>query len=395
MFGTRPYTRRLIVVVVVVASLAAFAAAVPGRPRTTTVPLPPGSIFDSHATPYEYYDEISHQWLEYTYVERPVYQAKADFMTSWSAGMTGCYVLSPADEWAAVPDLRAQVVDLMARFEKRTYSYDPDVLANLPTFSATCRSGDPMLLIQLDSLGETFLGVTEAYGTQVTLARNGAADDPNAIHWCPSGHHEDGTCYQIGAILMHELGHVLGLAHSSPGVGPSPALTIMSIEGSDWDSEVSDQFGLCDMAGLQARYGLAGPDSRLSPCLPPMGTKVTLSREGDRLAATLAIDPSTIPPQSTEVVWLAGETGYPTVGHWETNGFVGQFVHRQAAVELWQRSTGGGSVAESLVGAMTYVASPAPKWTIDLPAGGPGVTYFARFVGDGTLLADDSEPLSV
>jgi hypothetical protein len=213
--GSRPYTRRLIVAVVVVAALLAVVVLVPDRPRPS-VNVPPGSVFGSKSAPYEYYDPDSLSWRDFVYVGRPVYQSRLYLMTVWAPGEHGCYVLSPADEWAAVPDLRDQVVDLMSRFEKRSYSYDPDTLANLPTFSATCAPGQDALQIRLDDLAETYLGLTGMYGMEVTIARG---EDPSVygIHWCPSSGHEDGTCYQVGArsrpgpILDDHVCRVLGL----------------------------------------------------------------------------------------------------------------------------------------------------------------------------------------
>jgi hypothetical protein len=386
MHATRPYWLRLIVAVAVTIAVTAVLLAIPPR-RRPPVEASDG-IFDSRSVPYTYFDKAL-GWQDYVYTARPVYQSRLDFKSVWRAGADGCYVLTPRAEWAARPDLRDQVVDVMSRFEERTYSYDPDTLADLPTFSPTCEAGQQSLLIEMEDLDDEYLGLADAYGASIVLAKDGSSDDPLAIHWCSPAGSDDMDCYEIGTTLMHELGHILGLAHSAPGPGPGVDLTIMSIAASLDPRHNNPQFGQCDMAGLQARYGLAGPDSDLSLCLPPIGTKVVLSRDGDRLAATVAIDPWTLAAASTEVVWY-DHNDDPVKGHWETTGFRDQLVHRSAAVELW-RHDDGADPQDTLVGVMTYTPSPDPRWVIDAPPGGG--TFFARFVGDGALLADDSDPL--
>jgi hypothetical protein len=106
-------------------------------------------------------------------------------------------------------------------------------------------------------------------------------------------------CYDARNVVLHELGHVLAMGHwaddsstNMDNLGPGASITVMQIESRSNRESTNDKdsygrnnagwdahdYGACDMARLQAEYGLNDSWRKVSSCLTRQTTTLTLAK---------------------------------------------------------------------------------------------------------------------
>jgi len=88
-------------------------------------------------------------------------------------------------------------------------------------------------------------------------------------------------CYTAKTILLHEMGHFLGLGHYpwTTDVGPGATYTVMQPQAKTLGTAGYNQtyYGTCDVAAFQEKYGVLSTASTYSPCLPSVKVSLTLA----------------------------------------------------------------------------------------------------------------------
>jgi hypothetical protein len=161
------------------------------------------------------------------------------------------------------------------------------VAANLPKFELDGRgplvitlgySGDEAQNACRKSASDTsqYLGCQS--GGRIWFTNN---DYWSWFHYCES--YNVSGCYSIKTILLHEVGHRLGMGHYSwsanPDFGPGPQYTVMQPKSKTKGTTGYAQtfYGTCDVAALQKAYGVLSTSSKYSICLPNIKPSLTLS----------------------------------------------------------------------------------------------------------------------
>jgi hypothetical protein len=211
-------------------------------------------------------------WKNETYVAKPAYwcppgQTLCWGTRTWRTGGTYWYALSGITD----PDAAANIDAEMAILNGANPGYEPGSWANVPRFYKTTNLS---LAIKYGivfyysgkspfAFDSKTLGYSSGWQVQINSTMKGAS---------------------IRALVAHEMGHQYGLWHTAADAGPlrdqdKPSLTIMS-QGIRPEKPGWNLYGSCDMAGLQARYGLGSGYNKLSKCLPnivltgPSGARV-------------------------------------------------------------------------------------------------------------------------
>jgi hypothetical protein len=226
--------------------------------------------------------------------------------------------------------------------------------ARLPRFTKTT-SSSANLKIHLDHFPADYVSAI-AYTTSPSTSANMYVSAEDEWKVTPKGGyrvkycgHTDyaGSCYQLKAVIAHEMGHVFRLDHAKP-----TSYTIM--QGID---PAGEAYKDCDTAALQGKYGLLSPFSRFSPCVPPLPTKVALSASASvwygssvTVSATLKVGPLAIYGQNipAEYWGLDSNNNYKTApdrtDQWNTSGLANQTLSRSGTVVLY--STAGQSYGQ-------------------------------------------------
>ncbi len=168
------------------------------------------------------------------------------------------------------------------------------------------------------AVGYAVRNVPTSFG--IRLRPQGYALDWGRLRWCQFYDSPPSGCYDAELIMLHEIGHVLTLGHIDESTVTDWTDTIMHAAPKTkakigWNAH---EFGRCDAARLQLRYGAESPGERISRCLD-IGTELGLSASPGTfidygsnvtLLASLRIDPYSPAeilagdPLSGRTVWL-------------------------------------------------------------------------------------------
>ncbi|HYI22328.1 MAG TPA: hypothetical protein VEX62_06790 [Candidatus Limnocylindrales bacterium] len=168
------------------------------------------------------------------------------------------------------------------------------------------------------AVGYAVRNVPSSFG--IRLRPQGYPLDWGTLRWCQFYDSPPSGCFDAELITLHEIGHVLTLGHIDESTVTDWNDTIMHAAPktkakTGWNAH---EFGRCDAARLQLRYGAASPSERISSCLD-LGTDLGLSASPGTfidygsnltLSASLRIDadsPADIlagDPLSGRSVWL-------------------------------------------------------------------------------------------
>jgi hypothetical protein len=221
-----------------------------------------------------------------TYVAKPAYwcpptepKSLCTGTTVWTPGQTAYYAFdstwwSPSNR----ADLRAKIDAEMAILNGANAGYEAGSWANVPHFYRA-QQGDTATLQP---------GVTiRLWFTYSATGLSGAARrSPGKIQI-----NTNQTAVWMQAIVAHEMGHNYGFWHSSMQWGPGQGLTIMS-QGLFYTTMI--RYGSCDMAGLQAKYGIGSGYNKLSTCLPKATLKgPSAARVNDTITLTATMSATT------------------------------------------------------------------------------------------------------
>ncbi|MEO7119354.1 MAG: hypothetical protein ABIZ34_10325, partial [Candidatus Limnocylindrales bacterium] len=103
----------------------------------------------------------------------------------------------------------------------------------------------------------------------VRIRPQGTELDWGTVRWCQAYDDWPNGCYEVERVMLHEFGHVLGLAHPEDfGFRLGTLETIMTARGQEkgetgWQTH---RFLPCDVARLQRRYDLVAPSTPLALC---------------------------------------------------------------------------------------------------------------------------------
>jgi hypothetical protein len=189
------------------------------------------------------------------------------------------------------------------------------------------------------------------------------------------------NCWAIKAMVAHEMGHVLGMGHTAIGGYSLDPYTIMHNS-----KPVGTSFGSCDIAGLEAIFGLASPSAPISTCLTPR-LPVTLTLTPYPSASTASFQATMAPNTSgisNSVTWYLNAT--PESGTVYYTGLNGQYVSTSTTMELWNTYTG-------YVATMSLTNGSVPHWSVPSISIGSG-SYYAKFGGNSALASGKSNYVS-
>lgn len=174
--------------------------------------------------------------------------------------------------------------------------------ANSPVFSY--RDGGPGWIGYTSDIptsyavGYAIRNVPDTYG--IRLRPQGYVLDWGTLRWCQFYQSPPNGCYDAALIALHEFGHVLTLDHADDDLVTDWLDTVMH-----WAPKTrakigwnADEFGRCDVARLQLRYGARSASTPISTCLAlptALGLAATPAGAVDygstaSLAASLRID---------------------------------------------------------------------------------------------------------
>jgi hypothetical protein len=313
----------------------------------------------------------------------PTFNDKIKQPSAWQPHQITCYQFV-GNEWGTTYDYMArQITQEMAKL--KAIQIAGGAVADLPTVYEPCNpvlSGtgeDPNgLNIELMSSG---LGQTAPYNV-IKFNKS-----PSPV-WCQDFDTRSGDCLPIDAGLVHELGHSLGLDHSFGTAKTSMSAAEfgatrmnMGLMPARRDTSVARVFGTCDVAGLQARFGLRSQTSILSTCFKPT------------FAPTWSITPSGLSITAKATVnwgdarilttWYTSDI--PSIeknGSFERiTGLTGQ----KLTLELWQRLSAGDVRRD-----VKYATSGTNAVFSGLSA---YASYYVKLVGFGTKLPTKDSPL--
>ena len=117
------------------------------------------------------------------------------------------------------------------------------------------------------AVGYAVRNVPNSFG--IRLRPHGHVLDWGTLRWCQFYENPPTGCYDAELITLHEIGHVLTLGHIDESTVTDWTDTIMHAAPKTkakigWNAH---EFGRCDAARLQLRYGPASSSSRISTCL--------------------------------------------------------------------------------------------------------------------------------
>jgi hypothetical protein len=154
----------------------------------------------------------------------------------------------------------------------------------------------------------------------IRLRPHGYPLDWGTLRWCQFYENPPNGCYDVEMITLHEMGHVLTLGHVNEDLVTNWLDTVMHVAPktkakAGWNAH---EFGRCDAARLQLRYGAASPIAPISNCLD-LATSLSLSTNTSHsvtsgspvtLTASLRVDPASTAgvlvgaPLAGRTVWL-------------------------------------------------------------------------------------------
>jgi hypothetical protein len=183
-----------------------------------------------------------------TFVARPAFWVSS----SWASGAVLHYDYTST--FSGHDDLKAKIDAEMAVLNGTSSGNEAGTWANVPRFYRAA-SGDTV------NIWFTYSGTSPKVLNSGTAGyRYGNTIQINTTQGAAA----------MAGVVAHEMGHMYGLWHTSMYFGPGPDLSIMA-QGI-WPKLASwTRYGSCDMAGLQARYGIGEGANSLSSCLPPFG----------------------------------------------------------------------------------------------------------------------------
>ncbi len=97
------------------------------------------------------------------------------------------------------------------------------------------------------------------------------------LKWCQAYSKPEGNCFDIERTVLHEMGHVEGLAHPDASQGLSATDTVMHglIPRRGQPGWQMHRFGPCDVARLQRRYDVLGSGTSYALC-DRVDTRITV-----------------------------------------------------------------------------------------------------------------------
>jgi hypothetical protein len=276
---------------------------------------------------------------------------------------------SPPPTWArpAIKDAALDATD-SRRSRAPTFRYDADAdddIQYTDAFPSFCANGIACALRSLP------------YWWKVYLRPQGTDFQWGRLRWCQR---TDGDgCFDIERVILHELGHITGLAHpEEAGLTLSAADSVMqhitpAKPKAGWTKHA---FGRCDAAALQLVYGLLTRSSLVSTCL---GLETRLTLEAGSTSVTKGGDVTL-----TARLSIADRSGYRALRGDPLKGRSVKLRFRAAgSSDPWTTTwMADGSTAG------TYVTVLRPNRSLDLQA------VFSSPVDEG-LLGDKSAIVTV
>ncbi len=132
------------------------------------------------------------------------------------------------------------------------------------------------------------------------------------INWCEAPGDNDG-CFYMKRVLIHELGHVLDLAHDPTHSESTSVMYPIVPQYADPNGGDTKEYLSCDVARLQLLYSRDATDRRPSSCLRDIAHTTD-----DMLETVLTIDADDTVACFGQVVDFSGRLGFEAYGSYES-----------------------------------------------------------------------------